>query len=308
MQKNTRHIRLRMEELPEESARRYIRWMQTRKYSPQTQRAAFMALREFLVAWAARGQTLTDVSRDDLDAHHLALKDRGLARSTVFQQMASLRAFFNWLEARGDLFANPAAGMVLPRPPRRIRYVPSEEDVRRLLAAPKTHTRGGLRDRAFMEVLYSTGARLGEIASISIFDVDLARGSLRLHYGKHRKQRTVPLGKKAVRWLEDYIRMRHSLIEGRPDIDALWIGVRREPLGYQSAEKIVLRNSKAAGIRPFSSHALRRACATHMLRNGAHPMQLQMLLGHASLKDLGQYLELTVTELKKMHRRSKPGR
>ena len=307
MHKNSRHIRLKLDELPEESARRYIRWMQTKKYSPQTQRAAFVPLRDMLLALAAQGRTAVDVTRDDLDARHSELKARGLAPSTVFQHMASLRAFFNWLESQGEVFINPAAGLILPKPPRRIKFVPSEDDVRRLLAACKTHTRGGLRDRAFMEVLYSTGARLIEMASISLFDVDLRRGVTRLH-GKGRKQRTVPLGKKTIRWLEDYIRMRHHLLNGRPDIEALWISTRGEPLSYQGAEKIVLRNSKNAGLRTFSSHALRRACATHMLAHGAHPMQLQMLLGHASLKDLSQYLDVSITELKKMHARSKPGR
>jgi len=307
MRKKRRHIRLNLEELPEESARRYIRWMQTKKYSPQTQRAVFLPLRDFLLSLAAHGHSAVDVTRDDLDARHSELKARGLAPATVFQNMASIRAYFNWLENEGELFINPAAGLILPKPPRHIKYVPCVDDVRRLLASCKTHTRGGLRDRAFMEVLYSTGARLSEMASISIFDVDIRRGVTRLH-GKGRKQRTVPLGKKAIRWLEDYLRMRHHLLNGRPDIEELWIGTRGEPLSYQAAEKIVLRNSKRAGIQPFSSHALRRACATHMLANGAHPLQLQMLLGHASLKDLSQYLDVSITELKKMHARSKPGR
>jgi integrase/recombinase XerD len=307
MKRNTRHIHLKLEQLSEASARRYFKWMQAKKYSPQTQRAAFAALKELLLVLAADSKVLADATSDDLDTHHLALKDRGLAPSTVFQHMASIRTFFNWLESEGELFANPAKGMILPKPPRSIKYVPSEDDVRRLLAAPKTHTRGGLRDRAFMELLYSTGARLVEIASISIFDVDLRRGSTRLQ-GKGRKQRTVPLGKKAVRWLEDYIRMRHSLLKGNPDIEALWLNTRGGPLSYQGAEKIVHRNAVAAGLRPFSAHALRRACATHMLKNGAHPVQLQMLLGHASMKYLGQYLDVAITELKKTHEHSKPGR
>jgi len=270
----------------------------------------FSALRGLLASLADQGKTLHDVTADTLETYHLALKDRGLAPSTVFQNMTSIRSFFNWLESEGGIFVNPAKGMILPKPPRLIHYVPSEDDVRRLLASCKTHTRGGMRDRAFMEVLYSTGARLVEMASISIFDVDLRRGALRLYHGKNRKQRTVPLGKKAIRWLEDYFRLRHALIilKGDPDIEALWIGTRGDPLSYQAAEKIVLRNSKTAGLRPFSSHALRRACATHMLKNGAHPVQLQMLLGHASMKYLSQYLDVAISELKKTHQRSKPGR
>lgn len=308
MKRNTRHIRLKLDELPEECARRYFGWMQTRKYSPQTQRSVFLALRELFRFAASEGKRLRDLTRDDLDRHHIELQERGLAPSTVFQQMAAVRTFFNRLESEGEVFINPAAGMILPKPPRRISHVPSEEDIRRLLGAPKTHTRAGLRDRAFLETLYSTGARLGEIASLSIFDVDPRRGVLKLRHGKGRKQRTVPLGKKAIRWLEDYLRLRHQLLVNRPDEEALWVSHSGESLSYQAIEKIVHRNAVAAGIRPFSAHALRRACATHMLKNGAHPVQLQMLLGHADMKHLSQYLDVTITELKKTHQHSKPGR
>ena len=308
MEKVTRRIHLKLDELREEPARRYFGWMRQRRYSEQTQRAAFLALKELLAFLAERGKALADVTREDLDAHHLALQDRKLAPATVFQQMASIRAFFNWLETEGGVFINPAKGLVLPKPPRHISYVPSEEDVRRLLAAPKTHTRAGLRDRAFMETLYSTGARLVEMASLSIFDVDFRSGVLKLHYGKSRKQRMAPLAKPAQRWLEEYVRLRHRLLTGNPDEEALWLNRHGDPLSYEGAEKLVARNARAAGIRPFSAHALRRACATHMLQRGAHPVQLQMLLGHASMKYLSQYLAVGILELKKTHRQSKPGR
>ena len=158
-----------------------------------------------------------------------------------------------------------------------------------------------------MEVIYSTGARLVEATSLSIFDVDFRFGVLKVHYGKSRKQRTVPLGKKALRRLEDYVRLRHHLLNGNPDEEALWLNRYGEPLTYHAAERIVYGHARAAGIRPFSAHALRRACATHMLRHGAHPVQLQMLLGHASMKYLSQYLDVGILELQKTHRQSKPG-
>lgn len=157
-----------------------------------------------------------------------------------------------------------------------------------------------------MEVLYSTGARLMEMVGILVADVQMRRGALRLH-GKGGKERVVPLGKTAVRWLETYVRMRDDLLRDCADAATFWITSRGSPLSYHGAEKIVLRNCRAAGLHPFSSHALRRACATHMLAHGAPPAQLQMLLGHASMKDLNQYLAVGIRELKVTHDNSGPG-
>jgi len=159
-----------------------------------------------------------------------------------------------------------------------------------------------------MELIYSTGARLTEAASVTIFDPDLDRGVLRV-LGKGRKERVVPLGRHAIFWLRRYIReARPKLIKDNIDEHALWVTIEgaksKTPQTFQSA---IAEHSKAAGLRRISPHALRRACATHMLRHGAHPVQIQFLLGHAGLNTLGQYLRVTITDLKKMHKQSKPG-
>ena len=139
MEKVTRLIRLKLDELREEPARRYFGWMRQQRYSEQTQRGAFITLKQLIASLAEKGEALADVTREDLDAYHIALQDRKLSPSTVFHHMAVIRAFFNWLESEGGVFINPAKGLILPKPPRHISYVPSEDDVKKLLAAPR-HT------------------------------------------------------------------------------------------------------------------------------------------------------------------------
>ena len=305
--RNTRSIHLKIEDIPEEPIRLYFRHLQARKCAPPTFRNKLPALRQFAAHVAAQGKTLRDVTRRDLDQYHLRLKRSRLAVTTVFQAMAAIRSLFHYLEQAQYVFIDPAADLLLRVPPKPLPYVPNEEDIRRLLAYPKTTVRAGLRDRAFMEALYSTGARLEEMASVTLFDLNLERGLVKL-YGKGRKERFAPLGRKACDWLRQYLQLRADLLRGEPDEEALWLNNRGTRLSYQGAEKIVLRNAQGAGLRPFSSHTLRRACATHMLRHGAHPVQLQELLGHASMQHLSRYLRITIPELTTMHRHSKPGR
>lgn len=305
--KNTRSIPLKIEAIPEEPIRIYLQHLLARKCSPSTFRNKLHSLRRFVAHVTAQGRTIRDVTCRDLDQYHLHLKRRKLAATTVFHAMANIRTMFHYLEKVQYVFIDPAADMLLRVPPKPLPYVPDEEDIRRLLAYPKTTLRAGLRDRAFMEALYSTGARLEEMASVTVFDLNLERGLVKL-YGKGRKERFAPLGRKACDWLRHYLKMRADLLGTNLDEEALWLNNRGSRLSYQGAEKIVLRNAHGAGLRPFSSHTLRRACATHMLRHGAHPVQIQELLGHASMLHLGRYLRITIPELKDMHRHSKPGR
>ncbi len=159
-------------------------------------------------------------SRRDLDQYHLHLKRQKLAALTVFHAMANIRTMFHYLEKAQYIFIDPAAHMLLRVPPQPLPHVPDEEDIRRLLAYPKTTLRAGLRDRAFMEALYSTGARLEEMASVTVFDLNLERGLVKL-FGKGRKERFAPLGRKACDWLRQYIKMRADLLGTNLDEEAL---------------------------------------------------------------------------------------
>jgi integrase/recombinase XerD len=177
-----------------------------------------------------------------------------------------------------------------------------------LLRQPDISTPLGVRDRAFIEVAYSTGARRAELTGLTIHDLNLDAGLLRL-MGKGRKERMVPLGRQAVQWLHTYLSdIRPRLARGRLDEDWLWLGQEGKPIQAAGLRMMLRVHSIRAGLKPVSVHALRRACVTHMLRNGAHPVQIQTLLGHADLTSLSQYLRLTIRDIRKMHAASKVGR
>lgn len=294
-----------------EPIRSYLESLRLRGYSPNTLRHRARHVRQFvnfLREQVGDDKRLCDVTTEDLERFRARLVARKFAPATVATTTCTLQLFFRHLEERLYIFINPAAALHVRCPPKPLQYVPSEKDVRRLLAQPNPATLYGLRDRAVLETLYSTGIRRDELVSLNLFDPDPDRGVLRV-MGKGRKERLVPLGKRAALWLREYLKTaRPKLLMNRLDEQALWIVRGGRPLRAWRVLQILTLYSQRAGIRRITPHALRRACATHMLSRGAHPVKIQALLGHAKLTTLSQYLRVSIAELKKMHRKSKPGR
>ena len=219
-----------------------------------------------------------------------------------------VRRLFRWLAETGKIFLDSAALWTLSKPDRPLLPVPTESQIATLLAQPNISKARGVRDRALIETAYSTGARSEELCRMTIFDPDLDHGLVRV-LGKGRKERMLPLGKQAVHWLRQYIRdARTKLTKGKLNEDRLWLGTDGRPISGPGIRMMLRQHARAAGFSPISPHALRRACATHMLQHGAHPVQIQLLLGHADLTTLSQYLRLTIRDIRKMHAASKPGR
>ena len=221
--------------------------------------------------------------------------------------MRAVRTFFKYLHEKQRIFLNPADGLIVGTPDRMLQRVPTEDEVRKLLSQPDTAKPEGIRNRAILEVAYSAGLRRNELAAMRLEDVSPDVTSLRVH-GKGGKERVVPLGRRAGIWLRKYLKeVRPVLLSGN-DTDALWLKRPGRPLGDEGIAMMARHCTASAGIKPpLTLHSLRRACATHMLQNGAHPIQIQMLLGHASMYHLSQYLKLTIAELKDAHSKSNPG-
>ena len=289
----------------------YVAHLKARRYHRSTLGKKLYAVR-CLFSWIALQEPppeLQDITAEDVEKYQAHTRKRDIAGATDDSLIADTRKFFRFLEAAGLIFLNPMERTVINWTPRRIKHVPSEADMKKLLAAVETVKPNGIRDRALLEVMYSTGARLGEILRMTIFDPDLDRGTV-LVFGKGRKERVLPLGKHAVLWLRQYLKTaRPKLQRDRVEVTALWLGKDGDPLKRSRVDQIVKAAVDVAGLNhSISSHAIRRACATHMLRGGAHPVQIQMLLGHANLNSLSQYLQVTIRDLHKMHAASKPGR
>ena len=289
----------------------YLKHLKALKYKPKSIRAWRDRLNRFLRFAELNGlENLQDITLADLEKYRLELVEAQMTSSSIYIYLSYIKRFFEYLEDTQRIFINPASNLILPKCKRKLQAVPNEKDVEKLLAQPDISTEDGIRDRAIIEVFYSTGLRLEELTSLQVFDPDLKNRIIRV-IGKGSKERIVPLGKQAVFWLRQYIaKVRPKLLKGKLDEHALWIGSQ---WSRKLHPIIIQRNIREYGKTARASvritpHALRRACATHMLRAGAHPVQIQFLLGHTSLRTLSQYLKVTVKDMKNMHKKSKPGR
>ena len=285
----------------------YLATFRSLNYSPRTVEVYTAALKEFGAYIRSAGlMRIQDLESGHILGYRRMLIERELKPATVEVYLRALRQYLSYLEKQQHLFTNPAEGLVIKQEPRRLLPVPSEEDIRLMLAGPDTTTAMGIRARALLETMYGTGARMGETALMTVACLDLAAGTARL-MGKGRRERVVPLGASAVRWIRRYLESSRPAWLAGGDCESLWVGLRGA-LTKMGLTAIVVRYGTAEGL-PFriGPHALRRACATHMLRNGASPLLIQQLLGHSSMRYLSQYLQVTIQEIRDMHRQTQPG-
>lgn len=244
----------------------------------------------------------------------------GCSPSTARRKLSSLRSFFRFLVREEFLKTNPVAGLILPRRERRLPTVFSVEEVGRLLAEPlREDAEGGaekafsrcarFRDAAILEVIYSTGMRLGEVASLKEDQVDLLSGLIRVR-GKGKKERMCPLGGPATKALRAYLDEREAWLgmSGKPRRGApLFLNKWGGPLTPRSIERMMKKYLTAAGLDASRSpHALRHSFATHLLDAGADLRSVQELLGHASLSTTQIYTHVSIERLKEVYERAHP--
>ena len=228
-------------------------------------------------------------------------------------RLIALRRFFEHLEKTDAILVNPTVGLKLPTLPSRLpKTVLTPGETRALLDAPDTQTKKGIRDKAILEIFYSTGIRAGEMTRLTVFDVDYKNGFVRVTRGKFAKDRVVPLGKKACDYVREYLqRARSEWSKEHRDERALWINAIQphRPMSQQAIDIVVRDAARAAGItRNVRPHVLRHTCATHLVANGANLAYVQRLLGHRSLSTTQRYTRVAAAEVKqtfKKHPRSR---
>lgn len=291
----------------------FLESLRVRGQSPATLRHRSDALNTFFGWLACEGiDDMREVSGAHVSAYQLWLAGRGYAVPTLHAKLCSLRRFFEHLEATDAVLLNPCAALVLPKLADRLpRVVLTREESRRLLDAPDTQEGRGIRDKAILELFYSTGIRLEEMARLTIHDVDTRGGFVRVNKGKFAKDRVVPMGAKAARYVREYLdKVRRPWSEANKDERALWLSSKKphRPLKSQMVEVMVKQYARLAGIeKPVSPHTWRHSCATHLLGNGANLMVVKQLLGHRSLRTTQIYTRVTVADLQATHRRAHPG-
>jgi integrase/recombinase XerD len=270
-------------------------------------------MREFVRYLRKRKVTdLRAVRRKDILSYQAALMGTILAPQTIHCRLRAVRRLYEWLEDHGKILMNPAVDIPMPKLETRLpRVVLTPAEMRKILAAPDTSLPMGIRDKAILETLYSTGIRLAELCHLTIHDVDIPNGYLRINSGKGCKDRVVPLGGKAKSYLSEYLRrVRGRFTEGSRDERALFVGGRRghgHGLRSNRIDQIVRHYARLAKIRRrVSPHVFRHSCATHLLAGGADISQVQRLLGHVMINTTQVYTRVAVPDVRKTHRRTHP--
>jgi integrase/recombinase XerD len=299
---------------------RFVEHMQVLGWSPRTVDGYRSQVRFFL-AWLDRETDVADITGITPEALHAYqtwlygfsdANGRGLSIATQAARLSVVRSFFRYLVKSDVLLYDPSSSLELPKRKGILpRSVLSKQEMARLLAAPDATTLLGLRDRAMIEVLYSTGIRNAELRALQVYDLDLERGLLRVNQGKNAKDRVVPLGEMASRYLREYLtEARPGLVKGRAGGDAeqtVFVSKNGKPLVPLGVLYPLRKHARAAAIeRVVTPHTLRHTFATHLLAGHADIRHIQAMLGHASVATTQIYTRVEVTDLKAVHRRCHP--
>ncbi len=285
--------------------------VQIRALSPHTVTAYSKDIRQF-AAWmqSTEGREFLpeEIDHTLLRSFLGMLRRRGYSSGTVARKLASLRAFFRYLEQTGVIDVDPSALLRSPKTPQRLPIFFSREEMISALVAPQGDSFQAVRDRAMLEFFYSTGVRLSELTGLDLPDIDLRDCSARVR-GKGRKERIVLLGRPALDALKDYLKTRAELIrkKERTDEQALWLNRSGTRLSGRSIQKMVRRYLRLVSDREkVSPHVIRHTFATHLLDAGADLRAVQELLGHESLSTTQVYTHLTTDRLKQVYRQAHP--
>ncbi len=228
--------------------------------------------------------------------------DRGQKARSSARRLSSLRMFFRFLQREKMSETDPTANIELPKLSRPLPAYLSGEEVEGLIRQPDLKTPLGKRDRAMLELLYATGLRVSELVGLQVGDVHRQMGFLRV-MGKGSKERVIPVGRSALKFLQEYLdSSRPKLAKGRLS-DGLFLSTRARTMTRQQFFLLLKRYARAAGIKKnISPHKLRHSFATHLLNNGADLRSVQAMLGHADLSTTQIYTHVTAERLKAIHK------
>jgi len=255
------------------------------------------------------------MARDQLElarVDHLAVRSylahlsrRKLSRSSMARHLSALRTFFKWLVREGAADANPARGVATPKREKHLPAVMQTSDVALLLEQADTSTTLGLRDAAWLELMYASGLRISEVVGIDIDDLELRSRLVKVH-GKGSKERIVPFGTKAEAALRAYIAVRGELSDD-PEEQAMFVNYRGGRITTRSVRRLFDGYLRKAALRAgISPHTMRHSFATHLLNAGADLRAIQELLGHASLSTTQKYTHLNDWQLIAVYKKAHP--
>jgi integrase/recombinase XerD len=270
--------------------------------SPRTKESYTAGLSRFAAFLDPGGVLIPrEITKAHVNAYAASFDE--VSERTRSDSLRVLKAFFAWLCSENLLLTNPASHLSIPRPSTLAPMPLGEREVVRLLNAPDTGTVLGLRDRAFLEALYGTGMRVGELVSLDLQDVELSEKLCFIRKGKGGKGRWVPLTEEAAHWLRAYLEASRPRLYKKKISGRLFLSMHSPGLGRSQVEWLCRRYAQQAGItRRVWPHLLRHTAACHLLENGASLFHVQALLGHALAVTTQRYTHVTTRHLMEAYR------
>ncbi|MGH9972114.1 MAG: site-specific tyrosine recombinase XerC [Pyrinomonadaceae bacterium] len=292
----------------------HLEWMRVQNYSEQTVTGREKHLRRFTLWCEERSITRpTDVTKPILERyarwlyHHRKDDGRPLSFGSQYGQLMGVRMFFRWLARHNHILSNPASELELPRREKRLpKHVLTISEAEAVINQPNPNEALGLRDRAILETFYSTGMRRMELVNLKLFDVDFDRGTVLIH-GKGKKDRMIPIGDRALAWVEKYLNQVRPSIVVEPDEGWLFLTKEGTQLIADHLSSLVKRYVEAANTtKTGACHLFRHTMATLMLEGGADVRYIQQMLGHSRLETTEVYTHVSIRTLKAVHSATHP--
>ena len=281
----------------------YLEWMRVKNYSERTieNRRVYI---DHLIIWADERGLIrpAEITRPILERYQRYLyyyrKKNGqpLSFRSQHTHLTSVRAFFKWLAKTNHILYNPASDLDLPKLEHRLpKHVLTEREAEQVINGPDIDEKFGIRDRAILETLYSTGMRRMEVINLRLYDIDTDRGTIIIRQGKGKKDRMTPIGDRALAWITKYLEEVRPTLADEPDDGYLFLTTYGERFTRNRMTQLVRNYVDAADIgKRGSCHLFRHTVATLMLENGADIRFIQQLLGHARLDTTQIYTQVSI--------------
>jgi integrase/recombinase XerD len=295
----------------------FLEWMRVKNYSERTveNRQHYMGA---FVSWCQdRGITQpSEVTKALLERYQRWLyhyrKDNGQALTfgSQFTHLVPVRAFFKWTAKHNHTLYNPAGELEMPKVEKRLpKHVLTASEADRVLNQANVTEPLGLRDRAIMETFYSTGMRRRELSTLKLYDIDVERGTIMVRMGKGKKDRMIPIGSRALAWIDRYMTEVRPTLARQPDDGILFLSNQGDIFSPNRLTQMVREYVAAAEIgKSGACHLFRHTMATLMLEGGADIRFIQQMLGHAELSTTQIYTQVSIRKLKEIHSLTHPAR
>jgi len=295
----------------------FLEWITVKGYAERTIRDARFTIGYFITWCEQRGITRpSEVTRPVLIRyqrylyHYRSEDGRPLSFRSQHCRLTPLRGFFKWLAQNNLTLYNPAADLELPRVEKRLpRFVLTASEAEGVINRADTTHKLGVRDRAVLETLYSTGIRRMELIRLKLYDLDVERGTLMVRQGKMRKDRMIPIGERALGWVEKYLADVRPALVVEPDDGTLFLTASGEPFSGNRLSQLVKEYVDGANVgKKGACHLFRHTMATLMLEGGADIRFIQQMLGHAEISTTQIYTQVSIKKLKEIHTATHPAK